>query len=67
MKITRRNIITGKVGEMDLDVTAEEMSAFIKGEYVQRAFPRLNAGEREFMLNGILPEDWDEMFPEEDE
>jgi hypothetical protein len=34
---------------------------------IQDAFPTLTADEREFILTGITSEEWDEIFPEEDE
>ena len=36
------------------------------GKFVQDAFPRLNADEREFLISGMTPEKWEETFgPEE--
>lgn len=32
------------------------------GAYVQNVFPTLNAGEREFLMTGILPKQFAEMF-----
>lgn len=29
---------------------------------IQDAFPDLNASEREFLISGVSPEDWNEMF-----
>ena len=39
---------------------------WMKGELVQRAFPFLTAGEREFLMTGITPEEWAEMWKEKD-
>lgn len=33
-----------------------------QGTYVQDAFPMLSAGEREFMLTGVTPEEWEAMW-----
>ena len=35
------------------------------GTLVQNAFPTLNADEREFILTGCLPKQWEEMFNED--
>lgn len=35
--------------------------------FVQTAFPQLSDPQREFLLTGITPGEWDEMFPEEDD
>jgi hypothetical protein len=37
------------------------------GEMVQDIFPDLSAGEREFILNGITPTEWDTAFGMESE
>ena len=34
------------------------------GMMVQQAFPRLNADFREFLISGIVPGKWDELFGE---
>ena len=55
---------------MMLDLTKEEWysgyNAWKGGVLVQNAFPTLNADEREFIMTGTTPEEWDEMMgPEE--
>ena len=35
--------------------------------FVQDAFPQLSADEREFLMTGCTPEEWNEMFPPEKE
>lgn len=37
----------------------------IKGAKVQEAFPFLTADEREFLMTGLLPSEWNEIFPPE--
>jgi hypothetical protein len=36
------------------------------GMLIQDAFPMLSAGEREFIKTGITPQEWDEMFKDEE-
>lgn len=36
-----------------------------QGMFIQDAFPQLTDDEREFILTGLTPEDWDAIFPEE--
>jgi hypothetical protein len=62
MLIRRLDPFTGKRNELDLDVTEEQMQRWRDGEYAQRAFPNLNADEREFIMTGIMPDTWDELF-----
>lgn len=38
-----------------------------KGEYIQKAFHFLNDDEREFLMTGITPEEWKELFPKGDD
>jgi len=47
---------------MDIDVTLEQMASWEQGELVQNAMPNLSADEREFIMTGITPTEWDEMF-----
>ena len=37
------------------------------GMHVQDAFPKLDDDTREFMLTGLSPEEWDELFGDDDE
>jgi hypothetical protein len=67
MKITRRSPLTGKEVTLELDITQEELSAWEDGELVQLAFPRLNVDEREFMLTGLAPGEWEKIFAGADE
>jgi hypothetical protein len=52
---------------MDLPITAEQIGNYNRGAMIQDAFPHLTPSQREFILTGISPEEWDATFPEEDE
>ena len=68
MNITKTSAHSGITRTLDLDVTLEEYAAWRAGELIQVAMPRLNADEREFIMTGITPSEWKEIFPpEEDE
>jgi len=60
MIINKRSILTGKMNTMDLPVTIEQIDRFNAGELVQRVFPELTDEQREFILNGITPQEWKE-------
>lgn len=62
MKIARVCPFTKKFNEMEIDVTPEQMTAWQNGELIQNAMPNLTADEREFIMTGITPEVWDEIF-----
>lgn len=66
MLITRKSRISGKENSMELNITQEQISIYETGEYVQVAFPNLTASEREFIMTGITPTEWGEVFGEED-
>ena len=58
--------------EMTLNLSSEQylkgMKDYQTGMFVQQAFPTLNADEREFLVTGMTPEQWDTIMPpEEDE
>ena len=62
MQITRTNPFNGEVNTLNIDVTDEQVQAYMDGALIQNAFPQLTAGEREFIKTGITEEAWDEMF-----
>lgn len=66
MQVTNISQLSGKEHTMELDITEEQMERFYNrrenGEYVQTIFPNLSAPEREFILTGITPTEWKEMF-----
>ena len=62
MKITRTSRLTGKTSVMYLDITKEQLFSWVDGELVQNAMPQLSAEEREFLMTGITPAEWNEAF-----
>lgn len=68
MKITKTSTLTGNTNTMDLDITEEQMFNWQhKGMLIQLAMPHLKPEEREFLISGTTPEDWNELFPIEEE
>tara|TARA_Y100000114_G_scaffold55870_1_gene51188 strand:+ start:332 stop:532 length:201 start_codon:yes stop_codon:yes gene_type:complete len=65
MLIERKSMVSGKVHAMDLDVTQDQIAAWNSGMYIQDAMPQLSDDEREFMMTGITPEEWDATFGED--
>jgi hypothetical protein len=62
MLIERKSTLSGNVNVMDIDVTPMQVASWEQGELVQNAMPNLSADEREFIMSGITPTEWDEMF-----
>lgn len=57
-KFEKVSILTGKLNVMELDVTDEQERAWQRGQLIQHAMPHLTDDEREFLVNGITPEEW---------
>ena len=68
MIVERKSIVTGKVYEMEIDITVQQLFDFMNGRsgLAQEAFPHLSAEEREFIISGIHPIEWKELFDNED-
>lgn len=62
MKIRKNSTWSGKINEMDLDITENQWRNYQAGMLVQNAFPNLNATEREFLITGMSEEEQKEMF-----
>jgi len=62
MKITRTSRISGNTNVMYLDITQEALAAWIDGALIQDVMPHLKPEEREFLMTGITPAEWDAMF-----
>lgn len=65
MLIKRQFMMTGVIHEMDLPITNEQLVEWLSGSLIQNAMPHLSPEQREFMMTGIIPEEWDAEFHEE--
>jgi|694.fasta_scaffold57798_9 hypothetical protein len=65
--ITRTSPFTGKTKELTVNIDIDDYERYLDGELVQNAFPYLTADEREFILSGIYPGEWELAFPEQEE
>lgn len=67
MNITRESNLTGRIHIMKIPgISMQDITKFHNGnQLIQDAFPNLTPDEREFILTGITPEEWDSVFPEE--
>jgi len=63
MLVKRKSILSGQLNEMGLKVTPQQMERFYGGrELTQTIFPHLNSDEREFLISGMLPTEWNNTF-----
>lgn len=62
--------LTGNVSERTYPMNERTMlmklADWAAGKNVQNVFPDLSADDREFLMTGITPEEWDNAFGEED-
>lgn len=65
--IERVSIFSGKANVIDLPVTEEQLERWEGGELIQNVFPNLTPDQREFLMTGITPTEWDAKFGEDDE
>ena len=67
MIVERKSPLTNEVNKLDLNITEEQIQRWKNGELIQRAFPHLSADEREFLISGCMPGEYEEIFRDEDE
>ena len=65
--VRKKSILTGQVNEMDLDLDPNALERWLASPRAERpflrdAFPHLSADEREFLLSGSTPAEWDRYF-----
>jgi hypothetical protein len=65
-QVIRTSILTGVSHTMILPISPDAFDAaserWQSGTMIQDAFPTLTAGEREFLMTGIHPDEWAERF-----
>lgn len=69
--VTKKSLATGKVHTRNIPAPAAAIGLWMSDSpqdrpHVQTAFPGLSAEDREFLLTGITPEEWDAIFPDEE-
>jgi len=68
MLITRTSQISKTNSTMELDITYEQLdrinNRYETKELIQNIVPNLSKEEREFLITGITPKEWNELFNE---
>lgn len=68
MWIKRKSVISGVERTRSIPVNPDDMLAYQAGiGSIQDLMPYLTDNDREFILSGITPEEWDEAFLSADE
>jgi len=68
IQVTRQSVITKKINTMELPITQENLDTYetVGDILIQDAFPNLSVEQREFILSGITPQEWNDTFGEEE-
>ena len=66
MQIVRTSRISGNTNVMDIDITQAQLDAWVDGSLIQDVMPDISADEREFIMTGTTPDEWDAMFGEDE-
>ena len=67
MLVFRVSSLTGKTSEREIDVTEAQLNHWISGQLIQNVMPHLSNDDREFLISGITPEEWDSHFDNEED
>jgi len=62
MKIVKKSQLSGKLNTMDLNITDAQFARLQGDELIQDIVPHLSPTEREFLITGIMPNEWDSIF-----
>ena len=68
MLVSRVSLVSGKEYTMDIPgLTPAMLRRWQAGELIQNVMPEFTVDQREFLMTGITPEEWEAMFPEDEE
>jgi len=66
VKFTRVSSYSRKTHVREIEVDPADVEAWRLGALIQDVLPYVSAPDREFIVSGITPEEWNEMFNQED-
>lgn len=67
MQYTKKSQLTGVEHTMEIGATEEQISNWEQGMVIQRAMPNIPPEQREFLMTGITPQEWDMYVGPDDE
>ena len=63
-----KSLFSNKTNTMSLPpISVEAWNRWQSGQHIQTALPHLTPDQREFLLTGATPAEWDAAFPEDDD
>lgn len=66
--VTKKSIISGIVNTRQIPIVDSQYRNWKeRGMLIQDAMPHLSADDREFLMSGITPEEWDAHYGNEEE
>jgi len=68
MQVTKVSTLTGVTHTIDIpNLTQDQVNDWMSGTLIQKAMPHLSSDHREFLMTGITPKEWADVFgPDED-
>ena len=69
IQVTRQSVITKKMNTMELPIKQEHLDIYdtVGDILIQDAFPNLDKYQREFIISGITPKEWNDTFGDGEE
>ena len=60
IQVTRQSVLTRQMNTMELPISQEHLDIYdtVGDILVQDAFPNLDKEQREFLISGITPDEW---------
>ena len=66
MLVTKTSKLTGMEHTRDIPVSEYQLRSWMRGTaLIQDAMPELCLDDREFLISGVTPEEWEAVFGEE--
>lgn len=63
MLITKTSMLTGNLTTREVNIHPKEYEVYMEGNLlIQDLFKHLSADDREFLISGITPEEWEARF-----
>ena len=62
MLITNISMVTNTSRTIDVPITKEQLDRWKNGELIQVAMPNLTAEQREFIITGTSPKEWESLL-----
>ena len=60
--VSKTSMMSGEENTMSMTFTRQQYDDWKAGQLIQNAMPQLSAEEREFLMTGITPAEWDSVF-----